>query len=89
MKSLKLSVVLTLMISAETGWADGLDTWTWRNPLPTGNGLSAIAYGNGQFVAVGAWGGDVRKVIVQGCAADAVFGGQIPFVAQQVVGGEE
>jgi hypothetical protein len=28
-------------------------TWTWRNPLPTGNNLSGIAYGNGQFVAVG------------------------------------
>src|SRR5439155_25856476 len=33
--------------------AHPLDTWTARNPLLTGNTLTAIAYGNGQFVAVG------------------------------------
>jgi len=29
------------------------ETWTWRNPLPTGNQLSGITYGNSLFVAVG------------------------------------
>ncbi|MCI0535849.1 MAG: immunoglobulin domain-containing protein [Verrucomicrobiales bacterium] len=33
--------------------ADSSDLWTWRNPLPTANGLYGVAYGNGQFVAVG------------------------------------
>lgn len=33
--------------------ADPLDDWTWRNPLPTGNALRAVAYGGGNFVAVG------------------------------------
>jgi hypothetical protein len=33
--------------------ADPLDQCTWRNPLPTGNTRSALAYGNNQFVAVG------------------------------------
>jgi hypothetical protein len=38
---------------AISGRADPLDTWTWRNPLPTANDLSGIAYADGQFVAVG------------------------------------
>jgi hypothetical protein len=37
--------------------ADPLDTWYWRNPLPTGNlfdgSLQAVAFGNDSFVAVG------------------------------------
>ena len=33
--------------------ADPLDHWYWRNPLPQGNTLEAITYGNGTFVAVG------------------------------------
>jgi hypothetical protein len=33
-----------------------LDTWYWRNPLPQGHDLSAVAYGNGIFVAVGECG---------------------------------
>ncbi len=32
---------------------DPLDQWTWRNPMPTSTPLSAIAYGNNQFVVVG------------------------------------
>src|SRR5215831_3167031 len=27
--------------------------WSWINPLPQGNALSAVAYGAGRFVAVG------------------------------------
>lgn len=49
--------VLTLLIFAGIGRAaDPLDTWTWKNPLPTGDNLSAVTYGNGRFVAVG-WKG--------------------------------
>jgi hypothetical protein len=33
--------------------ADLLDTWTWRNPLPTGNLISAVAWGDDRYVAVG------------------------------------
>jgi len=36
--------------------ADPLDCWLWRYPLPPGDNLSAITYGNGQFVAVGGHG---------------------------------
>src|SRR2546426_1054068 len=48
-----VSAVLAFLIFAEVGRADPLDTWLWRNPLPTGNYVNGIAYGNGQFVAVG------------------------------------
>src|SRR5262249_57585847 len=30
--------------------------WSWANPKPQGNRLTGVAYGNGQFVAVGASG---------------------------------
>jgi hypothetical protein len=33
-----------------------IDRWTWRNPLPQGNELTDIAYGNGRYVAVGVEG---------------------------------
>jgi hypothetical protein len=36
--------------------ADPLDNWHLRNPLPQGNNLSGVAYGNGTFVAVGELG---------------------------------
>src|SRR5438876_10777314 len=48
----RVSAVLALLIFT-VGRAGPLDTWTWRNPLPTGNDLNGITYGNGQFVAVG------------------------------------
>jgi len=47
MNALKFSAVLALLIITEIGWAEPLDSWTWRNPLPTGNNLNGIAYGNG------------------------------------------
>jgi len=49
-------VVLLLLFSQAGQGADPLDSWTWRNPLPTANNLYGIAYGNGLFVAVGASG---------------------------------
>jgi hypothetical protein len=48
-----LKLVHLLWICPASLQADPLDEWTWRNPLPQGNGLSAVAYGNNQFVAVG------------------------------------
>src|SRR5467141_2175704 len=44
------SVALTAVVSSSAG---PLDIWQWRNPLPTGNTLSGITYGNGSFMAVG------------------------------------
>src|SRR6266542_3200891 len=50
----KLTAVLALLISTHIGLAyQPLDTWTWRNPLPPPLSLIDIAYGEGQFVAVG------------------------------------
>ena len=40
----------------EMSQADPLDNWHWRNPLPQGNHLSGISYGNGCYVAVGSHG---------------------------------
>src|SRR5262245_38764481 len=53
MNSFTFTTLLTALSLVQIARPDGLDTWTWRNPLPTGNALSRIAYGNGQFVAVG------------------------------------
>src|SRR6266511_2228649 len=53
MKALKISTVLALLVFTEVGRADPLDTWSWRYPLPPRLPLSAVTYGNGQFVAVG------------------------------------
>ncbi len=45
---------LLLLATQLSGYAaDPLDQWQWRNPLPSGNGLEAVRYGNGMFVAVG------------------------------------
>jgi hypothetical protein len=33
--------------------ADPLDYWHWRNPVPPGETLNGVAYGNGTFVVVG------------------------------------
>src|SRR5207247_1686567 len=44
--------LFALLIFAQTGRADPLDTWSVSNPLPTGR-WNGIAYGNGQFVVVG------------------------------------
>ena len=47
------------------GYADGLDTWHKRDtPLQQENVLSAVAYGNGVFVAVGQEGYDYSPGII-------------------------
>jgi len=43
------SALLTVRCHA----ADPLDTWTWRNPLPAGVGLTEVSYLNGKFFALG------------------------------------
>ncbi|MBI3413694.1 MAG: hypothetical protein HY043_00005 [Verrucomicrobia bacterium] len=42
-----------LALQAITAFSQGESGWTWRNPLPQGNDLWDVAYGNGRFVAVG------------------------------------
>jgi hypothetical protein len=54
MNTLKPFAVPALLVVCASVWADPLDQWTWRNPLPQGNSLLGIAYGKNQFVAVGA-----------------------------------
>ena len=56
-QALNCVVILTLIALTSLAEADPLDTWTVGYQLPTDNpslaDVSAIAYGNGQFVAVG------------------------------------
>lgn len=47
------SILLFLLIGITTTGAAGLDHWHWRNPLPSGNSLKSVAFGNGVFVAAG------------------------------------
>src|SRR5271165_2486633 len=53
MKNLSLVILRLILIVPVVGRANPSDMWTWRNPLPTGNSLHAVVYGNGQFVAGG------------------------------------
>lgn len=52
-------VLLTAILILATAFpafavpVDSLDQWHWRNPLPQGNTLIGVTYGNGTFVAVG------------------------------------
>ncbi|MHB8523206.1 MAG: cell wall-binding protein, partial [Limisphaerales bacterium] len=49
-----LIILITLLSLAEVGFgADALDFWTLQSAAPTTNQLSAVTYGNGEFVAVG------------------------------------
>ncbi|MBL9139805.1 MAG: hypothetical protein JNK85_28300 [Verrucomicrobiales bacterium] len=50
------SLLAALLVSTawpQTGSADALDHWHWRNPLPNSVGLKGIAFGNSRFVGVG------------------------------------
>jgi len=44
-------VALMLSLLADPASADPLDNWHWRNPLPEGNAIDSVVYGNGTFVA--------------------------------------
>ncbi len=60
MKQSRILIPTTLAILAfhlaTAATASQLDIWTWRNPVPTGNQLNSVTYGESQFVAVGADG---------------------------------
>ncbi len=47
---------LGLMLIAAAAAVTSSPYWNWRNPLPHGNDFNAVAYGGGQFVAVGRGG---------------------------------
>ncbi len=42
-----------LLTQLPSAFADFAQSWAWRNPMPQGNPLLDIAYGNATFVAVG------------------------------------
>ena len=44
---------LTITVAAPLPAPAALDGWNWRDPLPQGNTLNGIVYGNGRYVAVG------------------------------------
>ena len=44
---------LTITVAAPLPATGALDGWNWRDPLPQGNTLNGIVYGNGRYVAVG------------------------------------
>lgn len=57
-----ISLLLTVLVSgSEIASADVLERWHWRNPVPQGNRLSSVTYGNGLFVAVGTGGAIVTS----------------------------
>src|SRR5438128_1248646 len=45
--------VSLLCVYGAVAQSDPLSNWHWRNPLPQGNDLQGVAYGNGIFVVVG------------------------------------
>ncbi|MDF9407124.1 hypothetical protein L7E55_01915 [Pelotomaculum isophthalicicum JI] len=53
---LVVAIALLTGTMCSTAMADPLDQWAWRNPLPQGNRLNSVSYGNGIFVAVGSNG---------------------------------
>ncbi len=50
------ALLFSFLIIALSAGADPLDTWHYRNPIPTAEPLSGITYGAGKFVAVGGSG---------------------------------
>lgn len=49
---LRCAAMCVLFLAQLCRGADPLDTWTWRNPVPTGESFVSITYGNGVFAAV-------------------------------------
>jgi len=62
-RNLLLSLAYPLRLCTAGLRADPLDQWVCHNPSPTGNPLSAFAYGNNQFVAVAGNGFDVATIL--------------------------
>src|SRR2546422_3700867 len=55
-----LAVGFSLLLAWPSANADPLDQWYRRNPLPTADRLSGVAYGNNAFVAGWVRGGRCR-----------------------------
>src|SRR5665213_2086121 len=51
--SMMLALWGSALLTVRCHAADPLDTWTWRNPLPAGVGLTEVSYLNGKFFALG------------------------------------
>src|SRR5690348_10433934 len=51
-----LSFLLVSAITVAAAALDSLNLWHFRNPLPTGNPLSAVQFLNGHFISVGSSG---------------------------------
>ncbi|MDG0810444.1 S-layer homology domain-containing protein [Cohnella rhizosphaerae] len=52
---ISIATVIFLIMTQipQYAFAGSIDTWTLRSPLPTGNILTSVTFGNGTFVAVG------------------------------------
>jgi hypothetical protein len=52
----KIAVAILWQVTLSALFADPLDQWFWRNPLPQGNSLASVVFAQGRFVAVGQGG---------------------------------
>lgn len=50
---MKWGILIILFCLTLISRADSFDSWSWRYPIPPGDNLTAVTFGNGQFVAVG------------------------------------
>lgn len=57
-----LSFLLCLDCGVFRLGADALSNWHWRNPVPTGESIADIAFGNGTFALVDSAGGILKSV---------------------------
>jgi hypothetical protein len=57
---LRIKSVILLFL-AFTGVCFGQSNWEWRNPLPQGNDLNSVSFGNSRLVAVGDLGAIVSS----------------------------
>lgn len=48
--------VINTALASNSDVSPQLDTWTWRNPVPNGNGFLGMTFGNGLYVGVGGVG---------------------------------
>ena len=72
------AIGLLLILTTNLLAADPLDNWVWRNPLPNGINMNAVAYGNGLIVGVGDLG-----TIMTTPELDAQWWVQSPAVTDQ------
>jgi hypothetical protein len=71
-----VACLATFCVWASPVRADPLDPWVWRNPLPSGNNITGIAYGNGTFAAVDDSGLIITSQDSTNWSAQTVGGGQ-------------